>query len=530
MATSPTSKMAERDYRVTYKTQEVSRDSDRYDGPRSRIPTALDPYDYPNDRDELKRAVAESRVRNSRYRDDYRDYESPVRSSTIRDDVTTSTIRDPARSAATKTTYSVTPAGLEKESEVSLRKSGTTAPRESVVASRQTDYRERDEYDLSRSTTRSSARQYDDRDFSRTERVYDVERPRRDPGPYVVDVRDAEVLEIYPDGRVREADRGFGGYRNDPYNDRPPRGTQSRGLPARSPDYRQSEVQYLGRDDARTSAPTIQSSGPFMSGARQDRAPTIASAARSQTDFRGPSRTSTRVFEDDRRSTNVAPYGPSRSSTRREEDDFTFVEKTTTRDRAPTIRENFRDPFYGDPSVRDPETPRGRVRSSTFEQSPPDNDYVMVSPQRDDITLASGRNISTPSTNLKSAILREDSYTPDERLNRRRSRSVGFREVEAEGHHAGERFHQRPGAEAEMMGKHLNHYEVDDEHDRMDYRYSSRGNRRDVEMDYDRKDYESTRYTPQRRRSRSQGRRRREEDDNESYVDKYYTKTTKSYR
>lgn len=521
--------MADRDYRITYKTREVDRDSERYEGSRRRIPTALDPYDYPNDRDELKRGVAESRVRNARYRDDYREYESPVRRETmIRDEVSTSTARDTQQLGATKTTYSVTSAGLEKESEVSVRTPGATVPREAASVSRHTDYRERDDRELSRTSTRTSARAYDDRDYSRTERVYDVERPRREPGPYVVDMRDAEILEIYPGGKIRESDRGFAGYRNDPYSEAPSRSSYVRGPAPRSPAFRQSETIAVERDDVRTSAPSVQGGGPYMSGARQDRAPTAASAARSQTDFRGPSRTSTRIIEDDKTSTHVAPYGPSRSTVRREEDDFAFVEKTTTRDRAPTIRETFRDPFSEEPPPRDPETPRGRGRVSTFEQSPPENDYVMVSPQRDNATIASGRQTSAAGAVMKSAMFREDSYTPEERLQRRRSRSVGFRETETDGHHAGERFHERPGAEAEMMGKYLNHYRVDNERDRMDYEYSSRGSRRDVELDYDRRDYERMR--PQRRTSRSQGRRRRDEEDDRSYVDTYYEKTTKTYR
>lgn len=191
-------KMAERDYRVTYKTREV--DDDR---PRRRIPTALDPYLYPEDRDELKRNVALARVGASRYANEGRepqDFETSVRRETIRDDVSRTTARGPAQPGATKTTYSVTSAGLEKESEVTLR--GATKTREPTVAagpspsvSRRSEYREVDDIEIDRErtttmpirTVRASTKPYDDQDYSRYDRVYEVERPRKENGVYVID-------------------------------------------------------------------------------------------------------------------------------------------------------------------------------------------------------------------------------------------------------------------------------------------------------------------------------------------------------
>ena len=171
----------DRDYRKPYRSGEVDpRDADVYDAPRRRIPTALDPYLYPEDRDELKRNIAEVKARNAKYHlDEYRDYDPPARREVSRDDISTSTIKEAARAGTTKTTYSVTPAGLEKESETKSRIPTTArlpVPTDAAPSVSRPDRRGRDEYEAARSTVRGSARPYGDREPVRTERLYDPER------------------------------------------------------------------------------------------------------------------------------------------------------------------------------------------------------------------------------------------------------------------------------------------------------------------------------------------------------------------
>ena len=507
--------MADRDYRVTYRSRPL--DSDNI--PIRRIPTALDPYEYPEDRAELMRAVAESKARTARYRDDYSEYEAPVRRrDNFRDDISVATSKGPARPGTTKTTYSVTDAGLEKESEVNA-KPPTRAPFQDLPptgSSRLAQYRERDDFE--RSSIRNASRPYVDREFDSTERVYDYERPRREGGAYVVDVRDADAVDIYPAATARESNRGFGGYRNDPYDDQPPRSSYIRPPPTQDLGYRESRVVYTEREDARTSAPSLQDDGAYMSGARQDRAPVVI-AARGQSDVRGPTRASTRVFEDDRRSTKAATYGSSRQPARREEDDFAFVERTTTRGRAPSVRESFNDPFE---SRGEPQTPRGRTEVGAY-TSPPEDEYVMVSPPRQATSMVSGRQSAATGTSLRSAMLRNDSYTPDERQRRRRSRSINFRDGDIDGHDCGDRFHEQPGAEAAMMGRYLKKYSDDGE--KTEDRQSSRQTGRYDEYYHNKEVYEPQKV---RNRSRGGGRRRQEADDERDYTDTYREKTTKT--
>ncbi|KAK5106589.1 hypothetical protein LTS08_000710 [Lithohypha guttulata] len=480
--------MADRNYRVSYKTREVDHDEARFEEARRRLPTALDPYRYPEDREELKRAVAETKARNARYRDDYREYEAPIRRQTLREDVVDKIPEDLPRPSATKTTYSVTAAGLEKESQVMTR--GPTAPvdREAgSVRARQGQYEDNNKYIAARSE-KPSDRRYDDRYYGRKDRDYEVERPRYEGGAYVVDMRDADVVDIYSGSRAREPDRGFGGYRNDRYNDPAP---EAHG---RSGGYRSSGAVYAERDNQRASA-------AYMSGARQDRAPTRFSAKMADNEA-------------------AVAYTPSMTTKRRDEDDFTFVERSGPRDRAPVEPRSSKESFYAAA-----ETPKGRVRAEV-NRSPPDNDYVMVSPPRDNATIVSGRmTANTGGASMRSAMFQADAYTPEERLHRRRSRSINFRNEDTDGHYAGDKFHEKPGAEAAMLGRYLNHYDV--EEDRMDYRYSSKGGRVAEDDYYDRRERDNARYAPQRARSKSRGRREREEDDR-SYVDTFREKTTKT--
>lgn len=527
--------MAERDYRVTYKTREIDpRDDDRYEDPRRRVPTALDPYRYPDDRDELKRNVALAKARAaSRYdTDDYRDLDASVRRDTVRDDFSSSTIRGVPRPATTKTTYSVTSAGIEKESEVKTRATtqarGPSAAASTPSMPRRTDYREHDDYDLEwtstvpvRSSLHPSTRPYDDREYSRMERVYDVERPRKENGVYMIDARDADV---YVSGDSRDFGRDAAEYRSSAIGDEY-WSSQTRIAPSRVPGSRQSEVVYSNRDNYRSSAPSIHVDSPYMSGARSERPPP---ASRSQTTLHAPSRSSARVCEDDR--TTTATQGPSRQSTRRDEEDFTFVERRDTR--APSIHESFRDPFHDDTSA--PETLRGRTRASMNTISPFEDKYVVASPPQQ----RSGTNARGPSTgeSLRSSMVKDDTYTPEERRQRRRSRSITFRAHEADDHYAGDKYHQPPGAEAAECGRYLKHY--GDERDRMDFEYSSRSSKRGnrdyayrsrgsqrEERDYERRDRDSIRYAPQKMRS---GSRKRRGSDDESYVSKYQEKTTKT--
>lgn len=510
----------DRDYRLLYKSRDIDRDTERYEDARRRLPTALDPYAYPEDRLELKQAVADTRATNLRLRDDYRKYDSPMRGRAGDDNASISTVRDAGKAGTTRTTYAVTDSGLAKESEVVTHAPTAVSAREPTAPTRAPTYRESDEYDLSRTSTRSSARPYDDRDYVRSERIYDIERPRREAGGYVVEIGDADIVGIRSGPGLVEPDRNVGAYRNDPRSIDPPRDSYPRDAPVRNPGYSRSV--YVDRQDARTSATSLDNEQPYMSGARQERAPTMKSA-RSQGDFRGPPTASTRR-DDDWESTTAAPYGPSRQasrqSTRREEDDYTFVEKTTTRP-VPTIHETFRDPFHDEPFGKG----GGRSRGDTLTQAPSEADYVMVSPPRDGATAISRRPTETSERTTRSAILKEDSYTAEERQRRRRSRSINFRDQEVDGHFRGEKFCERPGAEAEMMGRYLNHYEDMDRRDQMDYQYSSRGGKKDVDVGYDRR--ESDRYGS-KARSKSRGGGRRDEDDR-SYVDTYRSKTTKTY-
>lgn len=510
----------DRDYRVTYRTREIERDpAERQREARRRIPTALDPYAYPEDRLELKQAVAETKARNARLRDDYRKYDSPTRPRASDDDVGASIIREPAKAGTTKTTYSVTETGLAKESEVTSRAPTAAPAREPAPPTRASTYREKDEYDLTRTSTRTSARPYDDREYVRSERVYDVERPRREAGGYVVDVGDADIIGIRSGPGLIEPDRGFAGYRMDPRNYESPRDNYPRDAPSRGPTY--SKSFYDDRQTTRSSAPVLDAEPPYMSGARQERAPTVKSA-RSQADFKGPTRASTR-YEDDWEATTAAPYGASRQSTRREEDDYTFVEKTTTRDRGANIHETFRDPFKDEP-FEPFDKGRSRSRAETLTKAPLEADYVMVSPPRDTATAVSRRPTEASEKKTRSSILRHDSYTDEERIQRRRSRSINFRDTEVDGHFRGEKFCERPGAEAEMMGRYLNNYDNTDRRIPRDDDYSSRRTRRDYEADCDRRN--ADRYVSGAR-SKSRGARR--DDDDRSYVDSYRKKTTTTY-
>lgn len=521
------------DYRVTYKTREV--DDDR---PRRRIPTALDPYLYPEDRNELKRNVALAKVHASRYANEGRDpqdFETSIRRETIRDDVSRTTARGPAQPGATKTTYSVTSAGLEKESEVPLR--GATKTREPTVAAgpspsvaRRSEYREFDDIEVDRErtttipvrTVRGSAKPYED-DYSRYERVYEVERPRKENGVYVVDARDADVYY----GGARESDRGFAGYRNDVY-DEDYRSGPSRAGPTRESDYRKSEVIYSSRDDYRSSAPSIQGGGAYMSGARSERAPT---AARSQAALNDPLRAANKRYEEDRAAITIAK-GPRRQSTRRDEEDFAFIERRETR--TPSVRESFKDPFDGS-AAAPPETPRGRTRASGYSMSPSEDEYVMVSPpQQRPGTAATGRASSAGDT-LRSAMYRGDRYSQEERQQRRRSRSISFRAHEADEHYCGDKYHEPPGQEAAECGRYLQSYggrrgggdvaysSRSSKRDDRDYEYKSRGGDME-EYDYERREKE-VKYPPKKMRSRS---RKRRESEDESYVSKNYEKTIKT--
>lgn len=505
---------------MTYRGREVDqRDADRYDAPRRRIPTALDPYAYPDDRDELKRNIAMVKARNAKYHSDERgDYDPPLRRDVSRDDISTKSVRGTTRPDTTKTTYSVTSAGLEKESETISR---PTAPVDTSAVLTRYDRQERGDYEPARSSIRGPTRPYDDREFARTERIYETERPRREAGGYVVDMRDADVIDVYSGSGARGGDPGFVGYRGDPYDDAL-RDPYSRGPPPRDYGYRRSEAVIVDRDDGRTSASSLKSGGPYMSGARTERAPT-AIAARSQTSFReAPPRSSPRVYAEDL-TTKKPAYGPSRTLTRGDEEDWGFIERTTQDARAPSVRESLRDPNYDDAYA---DTPRGRGRSSTFNKPPSEAEYVMVSPPREGAPSGTNARSGATAQTLRSAIFNESSYTPEERLRRRRSRSISFRDEEAQGHHVGEgKYHERPGAEAVMMGRYLNSYDAND--DRMDYAYSSRSRRdpQERDYDYDTRERNSAKYAPQRVRSRS---RRRKENEDDDYTSIYREKTTKT--
>jgi len=518
----------ERDYRVKYRSREVDPpDADRYEGPRRRIPTALDPYAYPEDRDELKRNIALVKARNAKYQsDEYRDYDTASRREVHRDENSSYGPKDTAKPGATKTTYAVTEGGLEKESEITMRPPTAArgpAPADPGPSMSRDHRRERDDYEIASHSTRTTARPYDGSDYARSQGLYEIERPRREAGGYVVDMRDADVIDVYAGAGAREPDRGFAGYRGDAYNDSV-RDTYSRGPPPGDNGYRRNESGLGHQRGGRSSGSLVDSGGPYMSGARTERAPT-AVASRSQTSFReGPTRNTTRVYDEELTSTKRG-QGPVRQSTRRDEEDWGFVEKTTSRDvRVPSVHESFREPIYDDIP---PETARGRGRASTLTRPPSEPEYVMVSPPREGGATAIGARPGAGAQSLRSALMTETSYTPEERQRRRRSRSISFRDEDAQGHHVGEgKYHERPGAEAAMMGRYLRRYDADD--DRMDYAYSSKDRRdpREGEHDYDRSERDSARYAPQRARSRSRRRREKEDEDYTSTLREKTTKTT----
>ena len=118
--------------------------------------------------------------------------------------------------------------------------------------------------------------------------------------------------------------------------------------------------------------------------------------------------------------------------------------------------------------------------------------------------------VTPPKTGLRSALVRKERQASADRDQRRRSRGIQIREEDVVGHYCGEKFAERPGTEAAMMGKYLKHYEIVDEQDRG---YSSRSRRRQSEG-----------YPPQKIRSHS---RRRRDDDEQSYISTKLTKTIK---
>lgn len=540
--------MGERDYRVTYRSREL--DEDERDGPR-RIPTALDPYLYPEDRDELKRNIAMMKARNRGYEDDYRrttvhdddhsttavKYKSrPSTRTTMYDDPLSTVVRENtrenARPGTTKTTYSVTEAGLERESDRARRpvqpsRQDTVFPEESI--SRQSSFEESEKINVRREKSRAKTMphesiaaatsersrggsrradiaddryydRYDDREREYSVMDYEVERPQKKGGVYVVDIGDS---------------RGFGGYRGDPYEDAKSGFSRGTSRPVAKEEKRSV---YVERDDVKSST---FAGAPYVSGAR--------GGSKSQTEFRGPSRATTRARDDFRETkrepTMVSAHrGGSRAATKFDEDEYPMQIDDRRLGRPPTVTEDFRDPFGPDPSLM---SDRGRQRANTFEE-----DYVMVSPPRKSVAPTEvSRKSSGP---LRSALIKDDSYSPDERRRRRRSRSIQFREAECEHHYAGDRFHQAPGAEACLAGKFLTHYDdpprrdrgserTDLEYDRRTSRSVGRYDRSERDSRYVKED----RYAPQQAPSRSR-RRKTEEDDDESYVSRNFEKTIKT--
>lgn len=546
----------ERDYRVTYRSREAD-DDDRRDS-RRHFPTALDPYLYPEDRAELKENIAMMKARNRGYDDDFRHDRSAARAMEIDDDYSTTAVkyrsrpttratdyedgldtpvrentRQNVRPGTTKTTYSVTEAGLERETESSRRPKSTPQRRDTVYPgesiSRQSSFEESKKTDVrversrvqsmprepvaaserSRGVSRQTgfvADRYDDRERDYSVMDYEIERPYKQGGVYVVDIGES---------------RGFGGYRNDPYEDAKSGYTHGTSRPLTREDKR---TIYAERDDARSSMHSLQAPGPYVSGAR---------ATKSQTEFRGPSRGSARRQDDFRETKREATIvsghrGGSRTANRREEDEKIMQIDDRRLERPAPITEDFRDPFGPDPSLV---SSRGRARANTFE-----DDYVMVSPPRKSVAPSEG-TLKTSDT-LRSAMVREDTYTPRERLRRRRSRSISFREAEVDKHCAGDRFHQRPGEEAALAGKYLNSYDADTRRDRyrdqnrdqerMNYEYSSKTSRNAGAYERDERDsryVREDRYAPQHVGSRH---RRRKDDDDESYISRNFEKTVKT--
>ena len=150
----------ERDYKSVHRYGDSDSRIDNEYGSRRRIPTALDPYEYPDDRDELKRNIAEVKARNKRYQEQF-EYS--------RDD------RAYPRPQTSRTTYSVGDAGIGRERELTRL---NPAPR-SVR-------RGHDQRDTRTIVSRPREEQY------ASDHDYIHERPQHTRDGYVVDVRGRE--------------------------------------------------------------------------------------------------------------------------------------------------------------------------------------------------------------------------------------------------------------------------------------------------------------------------------------------------
>jgi len=98
-----------------------------------------------------------------------------------------------------------------------------------------------------------------------------------------------------------------------------------------------------------------------------------------------------------------------------------------------------------------------------------------------------GREDRSYAAGPRSSMRGSTNYSPDA-LQRKRSRSIGFRKDQAEYHDASERRHERPGAEAHVAGRYLKSNQEDDRYSSQNF--GSRGRYDSGRSGYD-DDYES---------------------------------------
>lgn len=480
----------DRDYKVVYKAKEVGRSDD--DLSRRRIPTALDPYDYPNDRDELKRGVAEAKIRASRkyYNDSHDDFDEPlsrqVARSDYRDDRSLASATEGTATKLTKTTYNVTSDRAGRDAYVTGARSVTTSgPAPSSSASQMREDGQRD----------ITPTRYDPRppppprDYLPA--GYNVEVARPQHGVYIVETARGNDIDVYVGHK--DIDRGFGGIRDERYiEDAYGRGPSPDVRP--KPYYRDGYAYYDQRGDTRSSTRALESSGPYASGAREVDDITIRDTRMQESRRDVPRSAARTVDKEEWRVINEAPDDNANMS--------------------------FKDPFHDGRAIDG----RGRPRSVSQAKPPPEDDYVMVTPPR------AARHRERSSENIRSAMFREDRYTPEERLMRRRSRSAHFREGDVPRHSAGEQRHERPGEEARLYGGNLPHYDEYSERDYVDYEYRDTV-RQDVrESAYDGQ-YDG-RYPPQMgaSRPRRHHHHRHHQDHDNTEDDQSYYSDRKDYR
>lgn len=459
--------MADRDYKVVYKTRPIGKDD-----PRPRIPTAHDPFEP---------ALANEPV--PRRRTNPRDSSSTIDSSAGTETTRSKTTYQVREHEGSRSAYIDAPRSTRSEFPPEVPSAPSVGSRRSVVVDQRRDNPAPRTSDSASESRQSHDRGLIDVDVDRWRgrgrgrgREYYVDDRRRPVGePYVIDARQGDIIDISVPSR----------YGDRHYEREERRSTYD------EPSYsRRSEYEHGYARDPYARPIEEPRSGNFIVVDRDvDR-----SRSRQQYDDR-VSRISTREREYDR------------------EDDWRLVDSMRdTRIGSAQPRENY-------------DEPQSRSRAQTYSS---EDSYVMVSPRERAREPSMPSVASTP----RSALARGD--YPEPELRRRRSRSISFRDSEASAHDASDRWHERPGNEAQISGEYLRK-PVD-----YDERSDAYSNYQSVRSDFqpmDPNQYASTYrerttpYEPQRDyepRKRERSRRRRRDDDTEdgSYYSENITKKT----